>query len=274
MKKKILLLILIIVCILLGYSFAKGKEKPPAVKTRQEILKFAIVADSHGDNALLQEALADAKLLNAEFVIGLGDWSDIGTIDELTVAKKVFDESGLSYFVTSGDHDLWDSRNLSEDPLTNFRNVYGVSHHLIEKDGIQIVILDNSDIYNGIDSESWELLEKNFQCPNSNSQCPKLRFVMAHKTPFHPDSAHIMGQDSGEVAKQSQKLLSILESNKVGGFFSGDLHFFAKFQTPNNAVKITTVGAITDEKNFQGPRFAIVKVYEDYSWEVVDVEIR
>jgi len=62
------------------------------------------------------------------------------------------------------------------------------------------------------------------------------------------------------------------------------MHFFAQFKTPKQAVKITTIGAVSGQRNFQGPRFGIVTVYDDYSWIVTvyddyswkaeDVEIR
>ena len=68
--------------------------------------------------------------------------------------------------------------------------------------------------------------------------------------------------------------MDLLEENRVDGFFAGDLHFFAEYKSPNQAVKITTVGAVDNVRNFQGPRFAILTVYDDYSWEVEDVEIR
>ena len=97
---------------------------------------------------------------------------------------------------------------------------------------------------------------------------------MAHKTPFHPDSAHIMGQDAQNVRAQAENLLAILEEGQISAFFSGDMHFFAQFKTPKQAVKITTIGAVSSQKNFQGPRFGIVTVYDDYSWKAEDVEIR
>ena len=68
--------------------------------------------------------------------------------------------------------------------------------------------------------------------------------------------------------------MDLLEQKRVDGFFSGDLHFFARFNSPSQAVKMTTIGAVNSARNFQGPRFAIVTVYSDYSWEVEDVEIR
>ena len=201
-------------------------------------------------------------------MIGLGDWTTVGTQEQLSVTKQVFDSSKLEYYVTAGDHDLWDSRNRGEAALSNFNRTFGSAQHLIEKNGIQIVILDNSDIYKGIPSDSWELLFESLK------KDVKLRFVMAHKTPFHPDSAHIMGQDAQNVKAQAENLLSILEEGQISGFFSGDMHFFAQFKTPKQAVKITTIGAVSSQKNFQGPRFGIVTVYDDYSWKTEDVEIR
>ena len=277
MRKTLLLIILVIISIFLGYSLAKSSFKVPNVekdanqeteKVKRLVLKFAIVSDSGGENDLLTKALPQAQGKGINFVIGLGDWTTVGTLEQLSVAKQVFDDSKLEYYVTAGDHDLWASRNQDNDPLSHFNQTFGKASHLLEKDRIQIVILDNSDIYKGIPSESWELLFESLK------KDVKLRFVMAHKTPFHPDSAHIMGQDAQNVKAQAENLLAILEEGQISGFFSGDMHFFAQFKTPKQAVKITTIGAVASQKNFQGPRFGIVTVYDDYSWKAEDVEIR
>ena len=275
--KKLLLLVLILLSILLGYSLAKSSFTVPGFekdknqeteKVKKPVLRFAVLSDSGGENDLLKKTLTQAEGKGINFVIGLGDWSSVGTQEQLSVAKQVFDDSKLEYYVTAGDHDLWASRNRGENALSNFNQVFGSAQRLIEKNGIQIVILDNSDIYKGIPSGSWELLFESLK------KDVKLRFVMAHKTPFHPDSAHIMGQDAQNVKAQAENLLSILEEGQISGFFSGDMHFFAQFKTPKQAVKITTIGAVASQKNFQGPRFGIVTVYDDYSWKAEDVEIR
>ena len=257
MRKTLLLIILVIISIFLGYSLAKSSFKVPNVekdanqeteKVKRLVLKFAIVSDSGGENDLLTKALPQAQGKGINFVIGLGDWTTVGTLEQLSVAKQVFDDSKLEYYVTAGDHDLWASRNQDNDPLSNFNQTFGKASHLLEKDRIQIVILDNSDIYKGIPSESWELLFESLK------KDVKLRFVMAHKTPFHPDSAHIMGQDAQNVKAQAENLLAILEEGQISAFFSGDVHFFAQFKTPKQAVKITTIGAVASQRNFQGPK--------------------
>lgn len=268
------MLVLIGLSVGIGYSLAKDSfwqkknVNQDEVVAKKPLLRFALVSDSEGENELLEKALAQAEGAGINFVIGLGDWTNVGTMETLTSAKKVFDNSKLEYFMTAGDHDLWDSRNEGKAPPFNFNQVFGDASRLIERNGIQIVLLDNSDIYKGIDSGSWSLVT------GSLSKPAKLHFVMVHKTPFHPESRHVMGSENAQVADQANQFMQLLEERKVDGFFSGDLHFFAQFKSPSEAVKITTVGAVASEKNFQGPRFAIVTVWEDYSWEVEDVEIR
>ena len=255
MRKTLLLVILVFISIFLGYSFAASSSNLPffeknkdqeSEKIKRPILRFAIVSDSQGENDLLKKALRQAQGKGINFVIGLGDWSTVGTQEQLSVAKQVFNESKLEYYMTAGDHDLWDSRNRNEDPLTNFSKTFGTASHLIERNGVQIVILDNSDIYKGIPSQSWQLL---FEALEKDT---KLRFVMAHKTPFHPDSAHIMGQDAPNVKAHAENLLAILEEGQISGFFSADMHFFAQFKTPKQAVKITTIGAVQARRIFKG----------------------
>ncbi len=278
--KKLLLLILVLFAIGLGYSFAnsgffKGwdnktmKQHANALSEKTPLVRIVLVADSENENDLLAKALDQAKGMGVNFVIGLGDWSQVGTLSELSAAKAVFDKSGLRYFLTAGDHDLWDSRNRGEDALTNYRQIFGEPTQTREEKGIHIVIVDNSDIYSGLSQKDWESLNSKLETRNS-----KLTFVFAHKTPFHPESAHVMGEDSPDVARQAKQFMDLMEAKKVAGFFSGDLHFFAQFKSPNASVKITTIGAVSGERNFQGPRFGILTVFDDYSWNVEDVDVR
>ena len=102
-------------------------------------------------------------------MIGLGDWTDVGTIRELEAAKKVFDESGLKYYVIPGDHDLWDGRNqeLAESEgsevgivaLSNFKAVFGEPTRDFEQNGVRFLLIDNSDIYRGIGKAVLQQLE-------------------------------------------------------------------------------------------------------------------
>ncbi|MCR4325166.1 MAG: hypothetical protein NUV69_05800 [Candidatus Curtissbacteria bacterium] len=273
--KKVLLFVLVVISIVLGYTLAgplpyDAKDNISGLVREQKtpILRVALVTDSGGENDLLGRALAQAQGIGINSVIGLGDWTQVGTLDDLSAVKQVFDNSKLEYFVLSGDHDDWDSRNRGEEATSNFEQVFGEPTQVLDKNGVRIVLLDNSDIYKGISESDWKVLS------DALSGDEKLKLVFVHKTPFHPSSAHIMGADSAVVASQAQNLTGLLEERKVSGLFTGDLHFFAKFKSPDGSVRITTIGAVASERNFQGPRFSILTVYSDYSWDVEDVEIR
>lgn len=284
--KKILLLALVILSVVLGYTLSSSRPfkgdtkesaltaaKKPILQSRTSLLRVALVADSHNENELLAKALRQAQGMGINFVIGLGDYTNLGTVGELEAARAKFGESKLEYFLTAGDRDGWESRNREE--VDNFQEIFGEATRVFDREGIRFVILDNSDIYKGIESEDWVMLE-GLTLPETpqGETLSGLTFVFAHKTPFHPQSKHVMGENSQEVASQANQLIKLIEEKKVDGFFSGDLHFFAKYQSPQQSVKITTIGAVAAERNFQGPRFAILTVYDDYSWEVEDVEIR
>ncbi|MDO8486671.1 MAG: metallophosphoesterase [Candidatus Curtissbacteria bacterium] len=311
--KKLLLFFVLGVLLAFGFLYFKNtvrdiiflqdQVKSEQTAQKRPIMRVGLIADSENDNENLKKALRQATGYGVNFVIGLGDWSNVGTEDELLAVKKIFDDSKIQYFLTPGDHDLWASRNRGEEALENFRKVFGQPSQVIDKqsfstnkqsfsankqsfstnkqsfsankqsfsankEGIRLVILDNSDIYKGISVNDWKMLEGALGKP------AKLHFVFAHKTPFHPDSKHVMGEDSPEVARQAQTFLDLLQAKKVDGFFSGDLHFFAKFKSPDASVKITTIGAIVADRNFQGSRFGVLTIFDDWTWEVEDVEIR
>ncbi|MDZ4209891.1 MAG: metallophosphoesterase, partial [Candidatus Curtissbacteria bacterium] len=226
MKKLLLLalgLVTLLLSIFLGYSFGFGKKNEQAeiTKPKSEILRIGLVADSHNENELLREALRQAQSKGVNFVIGLGDYTNLGTVEELLAAKKVFDESKLQYFVTAGDRDGWDSREKGVANFSNFNAVFGPATQKIEESGIQFVLLDNSDIYSGISQNDWNFLEEVTKVTKESEESKvKLTFVFAHKTPFHPDSAHIMGEDSPKVADQANRLIKLIEDMGVDGLFT------------------------------------------------------
>lgn len=281
MKKLLVILIILTLLFLIGLILLYVSNKfvnnssDTKVSEKKALLKVGLVADSHNDNDLLAKALSQAKGMGVNFVIGLGDYSNVGTIDELKAAKEVFEKSGLSYYVTLGDRDQWASRNAVGEATGNFVFVFGGVDKTTEQSGVRFLIVNNADIYNGISADDWEILNRSLSgCRGPVASSPHPCFIFAHKTPYHPQSAHIMGEHSEQVKSQANRLIELIEEKQIDGFFSGDLHFFAKFNSPSGSVKMTTIGAVTRAPNPQGPRFGVLTVYEDYSWEVEDIEIR
>lgn len=236
--------------------------------------KFLLVADSHSDNANLQKAINQAKQGNPDlaFIIGLGDYTEVGTLDELKKAKTEFDLAGLRYFLTAGDHDLWDSRDKQKDPGANFREIFGPTYQSFTYENFRFLILFNSDNYLGISDEQKNWL--NLELEKAKSDQALGIFVFVHEPFFHPSSDHIMGRVESSLKEEARNIVRKLKDFDVKKVFAGDTHYFSEYSESETNLSMVTVGAITIERNPQAPRYAVVTVFEDGNTGVEDIAIK
>lgn len=248
------------------------RNQEPASKATL-LFKFAIVSDSHNENDFLKKALNQAKAKDSKFVIGLGDYTEVGTIEELTAAKKEFDGAGLRYFVTTGDHDLWDSRDKQMSPLSSFNQVFGPSFQSFSFEGVKFLILDNSDNYTGLSDDQFKWLK--FELDRVRSE-KGLRLILAfmHEPLYHPSSTRVMGKVTPSLIDQAKNLAKLLKNRGVREVFTGDVHYFTRYNDPQSGLLMTTLGAVNSQRNAQTPRFAIVSIFDDFEFNVEDVEVK
>lgn len=261
------------------FSGQENKQTPlqnlTTVKTSGKLaFKFLLVADSHSDNLNLQKAINQAKQTNPdlEFIIGLGDYTEVGTLDELRKAKTEFDLAGLRYFLAPGDHDLWDSRDKQKDPAANFREVFGPTFQSFTFENFRFIILHNSDNYVGVTNEQRIWLAQELE--KARIDQAKGIFVFLHEPLFHPSSDHIMGRVEASLKQQAKDITKMLKEQGVNKVFAGDAHYFSEYNEPESNLPMVTVGAVTIERNPQAPRFAVVSVFEDGNTGVEDIAIK
>ena len=236
---------------------------------------FLLVADSHNENNYLEKALEQGKQKgkNLQFVIGLGDYTEVGIIKELKDAKKIFDSSGIRYFLVPGDHDLWDSRDKKNPPTQNFESVFGDNYQSFIYKGVKFILFDNADNYIGVSNAQmdWLLNELN---KAKNIDNVSIVFVFTHEPLYHPSSDHIMGVETPSLKDEAKNIILQLKETGVNEIFYGNVHYFTRYQETSSGLKMTTSGAITSAKNTQAPRYTLVTVYEDNTYGVEDVEIK
>lgn len=234
--------------------------------------RFAVIADSHKDTENLKRALEQARTQDSKFVIGIGDFSDVGTEDELKATKQQFDIVGLPYYVTSGDHDLWESRDKKNPPEQNFKHIFGNVYQAFSYQDVRLILMYNSDNYFGLDGLQLKWIEDEIE--RLKTENPKLSFVFASTPLFHPSSDHIMGKENDKLKNQSDHLTSLFFKGGVDEVIFADTHFFSRYQEPKIGLRMTTVGAVTSVRNPQSPRFALIDVFEDGSYNIREVEIK
>ena len=231
-----------------------------------------MVADSHNDNLYLKKALSQTKQdPQIKFIIGLGDYTEVGTIDELKNAKKELDDASIRYFLTVGDHDLWDARNKGLPATANFNQLFGPAYQSFSFENFYFILLFNSDNYQGVDEDQMRWLQQQLQ---KAKQEGRIIFIFTHEPLYHPSSDHVMGRVEGNLKIQAKNLIRTLKDWGVSKVFSGDTHYFSQYSEPETGLIMVTVGALTSQRNVQAPRFAKVLVYENGDTQVEDVEIK
>lgn len=234
---------------------------------------FAIIADSHIDISHLNSALAQAKDDNAQFIIGIGDFSNVGTVQELSATRQAFDQVHLPYYVVPGDHDLWDSRNKKLPAVTNFQQIFGIPYQTFAYQNARFYLLYNTDDYLGLDDIQMQWIQDILQRTAQGGKNQVLFGIVG--TPlYHPSSDHQMGRLTPSLASQASSLINLFKKYNVSEVFAGDTHFFSQYTEPKTGLKMTTVGAVTEADNPQTPRFVLVDVYEDGSYNIKETLVK
>lgn len=268
MKK--FLFVLTLIAIAGGYYYLTFKSEsvtlPNPLAPKQIRVKFAVLSDTHSDSENTRKALQQAKERGAEFIMSTGDLTTIGSVNELTEAKKDFDSVGLEYHLVPGDHDLYKAAGTA-----NFENIIGRNYYVTDKKSVRLVSLDTSDTSLGIDSEQMGFLRQYLKANDG-----RLVLVFMHLPIYHPTSPRTIWEKEGNnstVKGQADEVINLLTGSDVIAVFAGDHHFSSSYTEPKSGVKMYVVGAVTRERNLQKPRFDMVTVYKDNSFEVKEMVI-
>ncbi|MFH2108972.1 MAG: metallophosphoesterase [Patescibacteria group bacterium] len=214
----------------------------PQLANKIPVLTIALVADTHNYNDNLQMVLEIAKENKVDFVIHLGDMSNVGTLEELANAKKVLDESGLKYFVLPGDHEYYVSEWNGNPSINNFLKVFGAV-----PTSLRLYKSGESNLELRMKNE-----ESNLELRNEDE------YIFVHE-PLYP-----LGKDS--------QLLERVRKSNVKAVFAGDAHFSS--ETPDSvrsSLKHIVIGALTEERNLQTPRFSLLRLYANGEYSVEEI---
>lgn len=234
---------------------------------------FLLISDSHSESNYLNKAVIQAKeKTDLKFIIGLGDYTEVGTTEELADLKKVLDGSALRYFLAPGDHDLWDARDKDLPAETNFNKIFGPAYQSFVFDNIRFILVNNADNYLGISDAQFTWIESELERAKQEGNSAVYAFM--HEPLYHPSSDHIMGAINSDLKLQTRSLTFILKEGGVKEVFFGHVHFFSRYTDPVSGLPMTVVGALTTRNNAQAPRYAIVNVYADGSLGVEDIEVK
>lgn len=242
-------------------------EVPTATPVAQRpVLKFSVIGDPESDLPNLKKALEISKRRGSEFVVLVGDLTQVGSKIQLEQIKEVLNYSGLKYYVVPGNHDLYASRKQTKDPKKYFREVFGKPYYSLLINKISFLFLDNSDDQKLMENEQIEFIKSNLNKFGKN-----LNFIFFHMPVYHPTSDYIMGYQNNEISKQKDELLDILKNASVSAIFAGHLHKTASYEW--EGIKMYVAGSVNSTRNWQTPRFLEVEVFENKEFKVSEIEL-
>lgn len=232
-------------------------------KNKSILLKILLISDTENDWENFQKAVNLAKNENLAFIVHLGDVTQLGTLEDLSHAKNILDSSEIPYYVTAGDRDLWKASNS----LAIFSDTFGMSYQFWESNGINFIMIDNSNEYLGIDDIQWQFIEETL---------PKSQFVFLHNPIFFKEDYIFgqkgMGEFSAEVDNQRSRLLSLIRDFSVKAVFAGDQHLFSvTADKEKESLYHYVAGAVVKDRNLEVPNLSVLTIYDDMDYYVKQI---
>jgi hypothetical protein len=241
-----------------SYGESDTPQVASASTERHASYTVALLSDSHGNNDNLTTALKQVSENKVSNVFFLGDFTDLGELESLLKAQSVMEAANLPYFALPGDHDLYHSVGPQ-----NFLTVFNKNYFVAVINGAKFVGLDNSANYTVINSDimSW-----------FNSEVVDADYVLLSQPLYHPTFDKVMGTEAADVKAQALDLLKTIRSTKVKAIIAGDQHMSSQNVDPDRAsLQHIVVGALTDVRNLQTPRYSLMTGFTDGSYTIEDV---
>lgn len=239
-----------------------------STSSKEVIYQIALMADSEDNFDNLELALDNAKQKGADKVMFLGDLTSYGEVGDLQEGQTVLNNSELEYYILPGDHDL-----AASDPAgdKNFKRVFDLTNQVVFLGDYKFMLFDNSKNFTPLSYEDMLWFEREVKSAD---------FVLLSQPLYHPSINVVMGIVDGkeveEVKDQAEELLNLIRGFEVTAIISADQHTFSVSDDPvKSDLTHYVVGSLLEagSRNYEGPNYAILKIYDDNSFSVNQVDL-
>jgi len=243
----------------------------PQNRASNPVMAVAFIADSHNSNHNLDIAIQQINQTSTKYLFGLGDYTDVGTNAEFQNFNSSITKLKQKYFLLPGDHDLWNGRDKADDPQAYFLKYFQEPPISFVDSDVQFIFVNNADIYQGLKQDKLNQIIQTI-----NESRSKTIIILAHKSINHPLTIHSMGYIDDKkiqnVYQQAQQLDQTISQIKDKYIYvvHGDLHSFSIYNQFSEKTAVYSIGALSDKKNLQTPRYAIGQIDQDGKLYITD----
>ncbi|GBE58410.1 calcineurin-like phosphoesterase [bacterium BMS3Abin01] len=197
--------------------------------------RFAVCGDNRLrgiENGVLERIVESARNRGAGFIVDNGDLTNNGTVAELELYRSFTESSGIRFYSVIGNHDL--GPVLAGEA---YREVIGPLYYSFDYAGDHFIVVDNADLFKGIDTEQLQWLIRDLQ----DSAGMGRQFVFAHVPMNSP------ADDDGFAAERTTSseerfLQAATAQANLAAFFFGHLHGYAAYDIDGTAAYVSGGG--------------------------------
>lgn len=234
---------------------------PDPAGVNPDSFSFAVFGDVHytlAEHPTMVRFRHDVAEKGISFFCVLGDITHDGKSEQMQRARAGLDSVGVPYYVTIGNHDLYQA-----DAWPSYKTVFGPSCYSVVIAGkVRLIFLDTAE--GRLGSHQFEWLEQKLAAAGD---C--LTFIGTH-FPLYDDAV----PDIGRLASgpERAKLQSLLRKHSVWAIASGHIHGWRR--TEVEGVQHFITGTMqADENHLDFGRLGYLLVtfaHDSLSWQRVD----
>jgi predicted phosphodiesterase len=239
-------------------SFSLAPPAPVAVNP--DSFRFAVFGDIHvREDTLsrLSRFRADVGPKGIDFFCLLGDIAHDGLADEYARAESMLTAVGIPYYVTVGNHDLYQA-----DGWQSFRTRFGPSCYSVTiADRLKLIFLDTGD--GNIGEPQFDWLEGEL------ADTSHVKLVGTH-FPVYDGSTPIMWRIAGSAERA--RLVALLRDHHAYGYAAGHIHGWRRQEVAGLSFFTTGTMPPTDEELDYGKAGYVLFTFahDSLSWQRID----
>jgi len=231
---------------------------PDPVAVNPDSFRFAVFGDpqlGHDHQSSLGRFRQEVAYRRIDFFCVLGDLTEDATPDEADSIKFQLNQVGISYYVTMGNHDMYQA-----DAWERFKDEYGPScYAVVIADRIKLIFLDTADGTLGPTQFEW------FESELADGRFTKI--VCTHFPVYDGEKP-----TKGRLASPAErvKVQSLLELSGTFAWCAGHTHALRYMQV--GRVRHLTCGAMAPATDYGNPGYLLFTfAHDSLAWEFIEL---